>query len=1093
MKIFLRVIIVVVLVLCLRATAAFPQGGTATVTGKVSDPGGLTVPGVNVQAVNANTNVAYPATTNEAGIYTLSNLPPGEYRITVDKEGFQPVVRPGVVLHVADNISIDFALQVGSTTQTITVEGGAPLVNTTDSTLGGLVESEEISNLPMNGRNYIALTLMLPGISPNQNTATTATVGLGTWYSSNGAPVRANNFMLDGAIMQDATGGGTGTYSGRTLGLDGIQEYRVITNSFSAEYGLLAGSQTVMVSKSGTNQFHGSVFEYIRNSALDAANYFDAPTAANNFRRLPEFQRNNFGASLGGPIKRDKTFFFATFEGVKEAKGITVNDTVPAANCHGPAGAVIWNGMGGQPTGSIGPCTQLGANPAGAGTNSVKIAASVAPLLALYPVPNLPLNGFTTPFTQPDTDWFGQGRVDHVFSTKDSVFARYTADYDDQTQGLAYPEYFVTPRITHHKYLTLAENHIFSTSLINNVRFSDSRTYTNQTSPTPSNLLAPQYEIQSPVGGLAGFGQFSIGGITALAPNKAQAQVGSQHVDSIRDDLLYTFGNHAIKIGVSADRWHQYYATALPFGSASFGSLATFLAGTASSYFVQNTVSPLPPAVNVRGYTWYTTAFYVQDDWRLKRNFTLNLGLRYEPAFNYIDETHGWSSALIHLSDTAFTVGPFFKNPTYKNFSPRLGFAWDVTGDGKTAIRGAGSILDDLGSLSTALGVATGNGGGDPPFLFQTQTSTNCIAAFTVPLTIPSCAAVGKTVATFPYDMKPTKFFTWNLTVERQLPFTMALAVSYVGSRGEHIYGTGEWNPNVPLSITNGVPVWDPNPKDTLQTINPAWASVQLTGTYRDSSFNALEITLDKRITKGLTFKASYTNEKMFDNEQGSVGDSTYTNAYPANPFNSRWGRELSSFDIPQNFVINFVYTLPSPKIQERVLATMTSGWGLSGIFSTHSGVPFSVAETVERSRSGVAGGANQFAGIDQPNWNPAFTGNVIEGNPTQYYNPAAFVLQPVGQLGNVRRDSLFGPGFEEFDFSLQKDTKLRFLGEGGNLEFRSEFFNLFNRPNFVNPSTSVFAGTLTDATEAPLSSAGQILSTIGTSRQIEFSLRISF
>jgi hypothetical protein len=1045
------------------------------VTGKVTDPGGLIVIGVSVEAVSVNTNVAYPTTTNEAGIYSLSNLPPGEYQITVEKEGFRPVARPGVVLHVADNISIDFALQVGSTTETVTVKGGAPLVNTTDSMLGALVESQEISDLPMNGRNYINLTLLLPGISPSQNTSTTATVGLGTWYSSNGAPVRANNFMLDGAILQDATGGGNATYSGRTLGLDGIQEYRVITNSFSAEYGLLAGSQTVMVSKGGTNKFHGSVFEYLRNSALDAANYFDAPTAGNNFRRLPEFRRNNFGASLGGPIKHDKTFFFVTFEGVQEAKGITINDIVPGPGCHGAAGATITNTA----------CPQLGS------TSSVKIAAAVAPLLALYPLPNLPNDGFTTPFTQPDADWFGQARVDHVFSNKDSVFGRYTADSDDQIQGLLFPQYFVIPRLTHHQYLTLAENHIFSTSLMNNVRFSDSRTYTNQTSPTPSSLIGPQYELQAPVGGLAGYGQVTVGGISTLAPNKSQAQVGSQHVESIRDDVLYTVGSHSIKIGASADRWHQYYSTVLPFGSVSFGSLATYLAGKPTSYFVQNTMSPLPPGVNVRRYTWYTTGFYGQDDWRLRSNFTVNLGLRYEPAIDYINETHGWSSALVHLSDTSFTVGPFFQNPTKLNFSPRLGFAWDVTGDGKTAIRGAGSLLNDLGSLSTALGVVTGNGGGDPPFLFQTQTSSNCIAPFTVPLTIPSCAAVGKTVATFPYSMKATKFYTWNLTVQRQLPFTMALAVSYVGSRGEHIYGTGEWNPNVPLSITNGVPIWAAT--GTLHTVNPAWASVQLTGNYRDSSFNALEVTLDKRITRGLAFKTSYTWEKMFDNGQGSVGDSIYTNAYPANPFNPRWGRQVSSFDIPQTFVFNFVYAAPSPKIQERVLATMTSGWGLSGIFTAHSGVPFSVAETVERSRSGVAGGANQFAGIDQPNWNPAFTGSVIEGGPQQYYNPAAFVLQPVGQLGNVRRDSLFGPGFEEFDFALQKQTKLGFLGEAGNLEFRAEFFNLFNRPNFVNPNTAVFAGTLTDATEAPLSSAGQILSTIGTSRQIEFSLRVSF
>ena len=348
MRLYCRTIVSLVVVMFMGAVIVFGQGGSTSVSGRVTDPGGLAVAGVKIEAANTDTNVVYPAATNDAGIYSLPSLPPGNYRITASKDGFENIVRPNVVLHVADNVSIDFSMQVGQLNQSVTVEGGAPEVNTTTSSLGGLVEAHEVANLPLNGRNYINLTLMQPGIATNPNMSTTAAF-VGTWFASNGATIRSNNFMLDGAIMQDLTSGTTATLANRTLGLDGIQEYRVITNNFSAEYGLVMGSQTVMVSKTGTNQFHGSAFEFLRNSALDAANFFDKPTAANGFRRLPEFQRNNFGGSFGGPIQKDKTFFFATYEGLRENLGVTINTAVPAAACHGAAGTVVWNGAGAQP------------------------------------------------------------------------------------------------------------------------------------------------------------------------------------------------------------------------------------------------------------------------------------------------------------------------------------------------------------------------------------------------------------------------------------------------------------------------------------------------------------------------------------------------------------------------------------------------------------------------------------------------------------------------------------------------------------------------------------------------------------------------
>ena len=302
----------------------------------------------------------------------------------------------------------------------------------------------------------------------------------------------------------------------------------MITSNFPAEYGLSMGSQTVMLSKSGTNQYHGNVFEYLRNNVLDAANFFDTPVASNNFQRVPPYHRNNFGASFGGPIQKDKTFFFATFEQLEERLGVTTVDTVPGAGCRGPAGTVVWNGDPAttQPAGSVGPCTQLAKNMTAGPYNTsdtVTIQPIVAPLLALYPLPNLPANQYTTPYDQPERDDFGQIRVDHVFSDKDSVFGRFTIDDDDQVLGLGYPGIFTNPRLSRHQYWTLGEIHIFSTSLINTFRFSFSHTTSARTSPDP--FTAAQFSF---VPGLP-LGDITVGGVTGtFGPLNALPASGSQ-------------------------------------------------------------------------------------------------------------------------------------------------------------------------------------------------------------------------------------------------------------------------------------------------------------------------------------------------------------------------------------------------------------------------------------------------------------------------------------------------------------------------------------------------------------------------------------
>jgi carboxypeptidase family protein len=1064
----------------LSASMAMGQSSTGTILGTVKDPSGQVVPGAMVTARNVGTGATRAVTTGPDGSYRMPELPIGDYEIRTEHQGFSTEVISGVVLTVAEEAVENVTLQIGSLAQTVAVTGEAPLVNTTSGSLGALVDEQKISDLPLNGRNYVDLVLLQPGVEQQANKAAGGGQ-VGTWFSSNGAPVRSNNMVLDGAIMMNVFGAGASSATGSTLGIDGIQEWRTITNSFSAEYGLTMGSQMIIASKAGTNVLHGTAFDYLRNDVLDAANYFYVPTAASNFARIPPYKRNDFGGSLGGPIKKDKTFVFGVYEGLRERLGVTTIDNVLPAADHAVAN-----------------------NPA----CKCNVPAVIQPILAAIPSPDLPNNQFTYPFTQPTNEDYGQVRLDHNFSSADTFFTRYTIDQAAQTQTGGFPQ-FETTLQSRNQYLTLSENHVFSPSLLNTARFSFSRTNITQSDP-PSGI--PVSFITGTNGPLD-FGRLMVAGISTFSYVVTAPSIARQNIFTGSDDVIYTRGRHAFKFGTLINHFQvKALRETSADGTVAFGSIGNFLEGLPSSIATGLT----PGSVLGRTYHYNTYGFYAQDDWRFRPNLTFNLGLRYEFT-DTVTEVNGHGSSFRNiLTDAAPTVGPPFKNPSLHNFSPRLGFAWDVFGDGKTAVRGGAAMLYDIASLGFSLYQTNLV----PPFGSQaTQTfPSNSTAVLTLPLTFANPA---NSLNGVEWNLQQPTLFQYNLAIDRQLPGNMVLTVAYAGSRGIHLIQTSEGNPTIPTFV-NGQPFWS----GTNPRLNPKWGSDQLTDSGGDSWYNALQVMLARRLTKGLEFQGSYTYGRVIDDLQGQAGGETSTTPiYPEYVQDIAVERGPATFDLAQDFRGTVIYKFPNYHTQQGILGGALSGWQLTTVVTLQSGYPFTPTLQTNWSRSGSSGGSNV---VDRPNLASGRTYYSLDhgvtpaactvgsgsslrtipagtplGTRQLYFDPCGFTLPTQGFLGDIGRDVLYGPGMSNADFSIIKDTALTKLREGSELEFRAEFFDLFNHPNFGPPQItgSNVAGIVFGTTPVPLATAG-VLTTVtnpGSSnsntgaREVQLALKLIF
>ena len=1124
---------VIALLLMLGAIPASAQSA-GTILGVVKDASGAVVPEATVTITNIETGLSRTVPSGADGAFRAPALPVGRYDLRIEKTGFRTEVQRGMILEVEQELVVNASLQVGTATQEVVVTGEAPLVNTTNSALGSMVNEQKMSDLPLNGRNYVDLTLIQPGVAKQTIARTGGGTNAGTSFSANGAPVRSNNFTLDGASMVNARGASTSSIGGTSLGVDGIREYKVVTSAFSAEYGMVMGSQMILVSKNGTNQWHGGVFEYLRNSALDARNFFDYTSP----RRLPEFQRNNYGGSFGGPMKKDKTFFYGVYEGLHQTVGVTVIDNVLPAACH----QLVNPGTN---------STTL-ANPTACApslTNSTIVPKIIQPFIGLYPVPNLSGNQATFPSASTQREDFGQMRVDQNFSTADTLFARYTIDDEALNNatgsqrtiasGVAFP-WARTQGTSRNQFVTLSESHIFSPSLLNTARASFSRTNSGTVGVgVPSsrvNLSDPQYQL------LPGqpMGTVSISnGITGL-PGLGLPSVLIQNVYTLSDDLYYTRGRHALKFGMLLNNFNIYnFGNKSAYGALTFSTVPLFMQGIYDQY------SALTPgsAPGDRYWAFKTAGFYAQDDMRVTSRFTVNAGLRYE-FMTVPNERYGRQSRFLNFADPTqtWTYGPVMRNASLKNFSPRVGFAWDVRGNGKTAIRSGFGLYQDVATFGTAIAQESL---AQPPYSSQSSVNSNPTGRLlTLPLTFGP-ADLGNRLQSMAYNLNQPYSLQYNFTVEQQMPFGMGLAVSYVGLRGIHLWQVKEGNPEIP-QIVNGAQGWFPylcsgvpsavpctgavaNP--AYQRINPNYASFIDVGTGGDSWYNSLQVLLNKRLSHGLEFQSSYTWGKSLDDAQGQSfsSDCAATGEWGgASPTNTRLDKGPSCFDLKHNWHLNLLYHVPDVN-SDKFGAKLLRGWWVGNIVTVQSGFPFTPLLNVNRSNNGEWVGQGATGNQDRVNLvtaatsatfacsgtGSAFPGappcsnghvtyqfipynpsKVITGNPNMWFNPLMFQLGPAGFQGDAARGILRGPGLATWDISVNKDTRLPFLGETGKLQFRAEMFNILNRANFDALDTNtgrVFTGTQTDLTEAPVANVGKVTATATSSRQIQLALKIVF
>jgi hypothetical protein len=1042
-----RVLTPAFLCVLLCSALAFSQGTSATLSGTVTDTRGAVVPGAGVTVKNTENGQQRQAQSNDSGNYRVVGLPPGSYEVRVERQGFNAEVRK-VKLTVAEEGVLDVPLAVSGVTESVVVtEGGAAQVETANSTLSAVVDDKKIRDLPLNGRDMAQLILLQPGVVNSRASTQSANTGRGTRFSVSGARPSQNLFQLDGTTLNDALNNTPGSAQGLLVGVETVKEFRVLTNSYGAEYGRAAGGIFLAITKSGTNEFSGSLFEFLRNDNVDARNFFDA--------QKPEFRRNQFGFTLGGPVVKNKTFFFGSYEGLREFKGITSVSVVPDDNA------------------------RLGVLP----TGNVAVDARSRPLVDLFPRANgRNLGSGTAEFigttNRVSRDDFFTVRVDHTISNSDSFFVRYLFDDSDQVIPRFFPQ-FPNQAINRKQVVTIEERKIISSNMVNEARFGFNRS-------TPAELVPTNSSSVEMIAG-RGLGELNVTGLTPVGTDRTNPKLFFQNNFQFVDNLAYMRGSHSLKMGFNFD-YFQFNgrSESRTRGRLRFRGLQQLL-----RFQVRDLEGSSITSDFARSFRQSLTGFYFQDDYKATRRLTLNLGLRYEFATSP-SETHGRIANLRSVTDPAVTVGaPFFK-PTRLALSPRVGFAYDVFGDGKTALRGGFGVFQDHPLFNVYRSAAFGS----LPFILTARLTT--VTALPVDPTRFTTGVLATEAVEF--QMRPSYVMQYNLNVQREVTRGTVVTAAYVGSRGVNLFGQGDTNTAVP-QIVNGVEFF---PAGSTRR-NPTFDSIRKQIQGFNSWYNAMNLGLVRRFSHDMQFQVSYTFGKSLDERSGTSGRQEFANgqARTFDPYDRHLDKARSDFDVRHSFVANMTYEVPWGRNSKGWVKQLVGGYQLNTIVTMYSGAPFSVFVDGDPDRDATDDNAAR------PNLIPGVNLYPSQRTPDQWFNPAAFGVPIPGFRGSSGRNILTGPDYKSVDFSLVKDFP---IGEKRRLQFRAEVFNLFNRANFdlpsnaddgeqvfgfvTNPAATVpcIAGTRTTAScFTTINTAGKIFSTNGDAREVQFGLKFIF
>ena len=1119
-------ILVLLQFLTIQNVSAQVVGGA--ISGTVTDASGNVITNAKITIANVETGVERAATTNEVGRYIAPNLLPGRYDVKFVMSGFKTELKTGIALTVGAEEVVDLAMQVGASTETIQVTSEAPAIQLSSSDMSAVVNATTVRELPLNGRSWTDLATLQPGVNAIQTQPTFAAGtdrgnrGFGQQLTISGARPQQNNYRLDGVSINDYSNGAPGSVLGGNLGVDAIQEFSVLTSNYSAEYGKTSGGVINAITRAGTNQIHGSVYEFLRNSALDARNFFDAGT-------IPPFRRNQFGGAIGGPIVKSRTFFFADYEGIRQSKGITSFTTVPSMAAR--SGSLCSVPEGADPAD---PCTPT----------QVAVDPAAASYFTFYHPPNGAVIGngdigvFTFAGQQVVNENFLTTRVDHKLSSTNSLFGTYVFDRTPYSSpdGLNNVEF---DTLTARQIFAVEDTQAFGPRFENSIRLGYNHEQVNNNQSVKAiNPDAGRADLG--VGGSSFAGrdaaQVFMSGVTPFTGGVGGSPTYYYHWNSFQahDDALLSKGAHSIKFGGTVERMSlNQIANTDPNGIWKFNTLQDFLTNNPGKFQggISSTLSPR----NLRSTVF---ALYLQDDWRWRPNLTLNLGLRYEMS-TVLTETSGKLSNLRNLSDADPHLGsPFFANPTLKNFEPRIGFAWDPFSNGKTAVRGGIGMFDVL------------------PLPYQFILLTNQAAPFFSYTAVnnPDPGTFYSGLTTFPANTlrasyvqpnpKRNYVMQWNLNVQQQLTPSLAAMVAYVGSRGIHQpFRVDESNFVLPAKTEAGY-LWpkvdvlgniytpqcnqtDPNLEEAPgsqcappQPINPNFGSVRAMFYEGHSYYNALEAQLAKRLNHGFQVQGTFTWAKSIDTSSASGAGDSFGNSIASLPwFDLKLNRGLSDFNVGRTFVLNGTWELPSSKSLTGPAGWAAQGWQLGIIFIASDGVPF----------TGTWGtGSDPLGSLSSDDWDVPNRLNskgcntlTNPGNPTNYIKTECFAV-PVapsqaffdancdpappslggalapGDLrcfnlrGNAGRNILNGPGLAELDFSVFKNNYIRRISERFNIQFRAEIFNILNHTNFAPPvtpdNTDIF-----DGTGAATGVSGLLSRTTTTAREIQFAMKVIF